>query len=272
MKSGFVDLDTHKLFYKIKGTGPRVIMVTGTNSDTRHAPSIYDVPGIENFEVLNFDHRGMGQSSTTTTPPEMVDYGADIARLMDHIGWDQAAVIGVSFGGMVAQQFATRHAERLSCLILCCTSSGGAGGSSYPLHELSDLSAEEYAAFIMTKMNLEHTAEWQKDHPEKAQKTYEFYLQGAKGSHSTPEKLAAMKRQFAARARHDVYEQLKSFNKPTLIACGEDDGVAPVDNSQALHKILAGSQLKIFAGGHLFLRENAKTWPTLLAFLTEHCK
>jgi len=271
MNSGFADLGTHKLFYKIKGNGPRVIMVTGTNSDTRHTPSIYDVPGIGNFEVLNFDHRGMGQSSTTKSPPEMADYAADIERLMDHIGWDKAAVIGVSFGGMVAQQFAIRHPERLSCLILCCTSSGGAGGSSYPLHELSDLSAEEYAAFIMTKMNLKHTPEWQKDHPQKAKKTYEFYLQGAKGSHSTPEKLAAMKMQFAARARHDVYEQLKGFEKPTLIACGEDDGVAPVDNSQALHEVIPGSEIKIFAGGHLFLRENAKAWPSLLKFLNTHC-
>ncbi len=270
MNSGFADLGTHKLFYKIKGSGPRVIMVTGTNSDTRHAPSIYDVPGIENFEVLNFDHRGMGQSTTPNTAPEMADYGADIMHLMDHIGWDTASVIGVSFGGMVAQQFAIRHSDRVSSLILCCTSSGGAGGSSYPLHELSDLSAEEYAAFIMKKMNLNHTAEWQKENPEKAKKTYEFYLRGAEGSHSTPEKLAAMKLQFAARARHDVYEQLKTFNKPTLIACGKDDGVAPVDNSQALANIIPDAQLEVFEGGHLFLRENAKAWPTLLAFLNAH--
>ncbi|WP_169568997.1 alpha/beta fold hydrolase [Sneathiella limimaris] len=268
MTSNFLDLNTHRIFYKIQGKGPRIVLVTGTNSDTRHTPTIYDVPGIEKFEVLNFDHRGMGQSTSPATDPTLSAYAEDIAKLLHHIGWEKSNIIGVSFGGMVAQHFAVSHPEMIDKLVLCCTSSGGKGGSSYPLHELMDLSAEEYAAFIMKKMNLKHTDAWQKSDPEKAKKAYEFYLKGAKGSHSTPEKLEAMKKQFAARANHDLYEELGSLPIETFIACGEDDGVAPVANSRALAARIPHGQLHIYKGGHLFLKEDAKAWPSILKFIT----
>ena len=145
-QQGFADLGSHRLFYKIKGHGPRLMIISGTNSDTRQIPSIYDAPGASEFELLNFDHRGMGQSSSPDTPPTMEDYADDIAKLLDHLGWEETAVVAVSFGGMVAQHFALRHPDRVSRLTLCCTSPGGEGGSSYPLHELTDLTAEEICA------------------------------------------------------------------------------------------------------------------------------
>ncbi len=267
MKSGFADIGTHQLFYKIKGNGPRVVLITGTNSDTRHTPTIYDVPGIENFEVLNFDHRGMGQSSSPDQDPSMQAYADDIAALLDHFGWQKTTVIGVSFGGMVAQHFAIRHQQKVEKLVLCCTSSGGFGGSSFPLHEIVDFTPEEYASFIMKKMHLEHTDAWQSEHPKKAQQMYEFYLRGAQAAHSTPAKKIAQRKQFIARSKHDVYEALKSLTVPTMIACGRHDGVAPVSNSEAMAKVIPHSTLQIFSGGHLFLREDAKSWPTILKFI-----
>jgi 3-oxoadipate enol-lactonase len=267
MKSGFADLGTHQLFYKIKGEGPRVVLITGTNSDTRHAPTIYDVPGIDGFEVLNFDHRGMGQSSSPNEDPSMQSYADDIAALFDHIGWEKATVIGVSFGGMVAQHFAVRHQHRVEKLALCCTSSGGAGGSSFGLHNIVHFSPAEYASFIMKKMHLQHTDAWQHEHPKKAQQMYEFYLRGAEAAHSTPAKKDAQRKQFEARSKHDLYEDLKSLTVPTLVACGLHDGVAPVSNSEAMADVIQNSTLHIFKGGHLFLREDAKSWPTLLKFI-----
>ncbi|WP_025898833.1 alpha/beta fold hydrolase [Sneathiella glossodoripedis] len=269
MNSGFADLGTHEIFYKIRGSGPRIVMITGTNSDTRHSPTIYDVPGIEKFEVLNFDHRGMGQSSSPAQDPTLQDYADDIAKLLEIIDWQNAIVIGVSFGGMVAQHFALRHQEKVEKLILCCTSSGGAGGSSFPLHELIDYSPEEYARFIMKKMHLQHTDDWQKQNPVKARQMYEFYLRGAEAAHSTTAKKTAQKKQFLARAKHDVFNQLNELKIPTLVACGIHDGVAPVENSEALAAAIPNSQLHKFRGGHLFLREDPKSWPTLLKFMKD---
>jgi len=267
MKSGFADLATHKIFYKIRGEGSRLLIITGTNSDTRHTPTIYDAPGSGAFELLNFDHRGMGQSSTPDAPLTMQCYADDIAKLLDVVGWEKTAVIGVSFGGMVAQHFALSYPEKISKLTLCCASSGGEGGSSYPLETLVDYTAEEYASFIMKQMNLKHNDDWQAAHPKLAKRTYDYYFQGADASYNDPNKYAAMKEQFAARADHDVYDRLKMLNIPTLVACGELDGVAPPENSKAMAGVIPNSRLETFKGGHLFLKEDAKAWPVLFDFL-----
>ncbi len=243
------------------------MIITGTNSDTRQTPTIYDAPGASEFELLNYDHRGMGQSSSPDTPPTMEDYADDIAKLLDQLGWESTAVVAVSFGGMVAQHFALRHPDRVTRLTLCCTSPGGDGGSSYPLHELTDLTAEEYARFIMTKMNLQHTPEWQAEHPEKAEKVFQYYYRGARPNYEDPIKHQAMINQFAARSKHDVHQQIHHLTMPTLIACGKDDGVAPLSNSEFLSEAIPNSELKVFEGGHLFMKENSKAWPYMFSFL-----
>ncbi len=266
-QTGFADLGSHKIFYKIAGQGPRLMIITGTNSDTRHTPTIYDAPGADKFELLNFDHRGMGQSGTTDTAPEMADYADDIAKLLDHLGWDNTAVVGVSFGGMVAQHFALRHPDRVTRLALCCTSPGGDGGSSYPLHTLLDKTAEEYARFIMKKMNVKHDDAWQEKYPVKAKATYEFYLRGADQNFGDPERFKALKNQFMARSRHNTYDQLHLLPMPVLVAAGIDDGVAPPENAEAMADVIPKSELKIFRGGHLFMKEDPKAWPYLFNFL-----
>ena len=81
----------------------------------------------------------------------MAAYADDAAALMDALDIESAHVLGISFGGMVAQEFAIAHRDRVQRLALFCTSPGGAGGASYPLDELEhlDLKARAKAMLLL---------------------------------------------------------------------------------------------------------------------------
>ena len=125
-----------------KKKGP-LLYISGSGGDLRNKPNHFDSPLAEYFEVIGYDQRGLGQTSKPGGMYTMQQYADDAADLLDSLGLNRVPVVGVSFGGMVAQEFAIRHPNKASKLVLCCTSSGGKGGSSYPLHELEGLKSNE---------------------------------------------------------------------------------------------------------------------------------
>ncbi len=75
--------------------------------------------------------------------------------------------------------------------------------------------------------------------------------------------------QVAARAKHDVFDQLNSLTMPALIACGAYDGIATPERSKALCGAIPNAQLKTFEGGHSFLKEDESAWPAIIEFLMD---
>ena len=160
--------------------GPRVLFISGTGGDLRRSPNAFDWPLTKHFEVLAYDQRGLGQTDRPDAPYTMADYAADADALLQAVGWDRCMVIGVSFGGMVAQEFAIRYQHRVEKLVLCCTSSGGAGGASYPLHEVKGLTLEEYARLVITLADNRRDAAWQAAHQQEFQTLLKDTLNGLK--------------------------------------------------------------------------------------------
>src|SRR5579863_498031 len=154
------------LYYERAGRGAPLLFISGTGGDLRVKPNVFDGPLVKSFDVLAYDQRGLGRSGKPDVAYSMADYADDAAALMDHIGWPSAKVVGVSFGGMVAQELVLRHPAKVERLVLACTSPGGAGGASYPFHEIQHLKGEARARFLMPISDTRHDEAWAASHAE----------------------------------------------------------------------------------------------------------
>lgn len=160
---------------------PRLLFINGTGGDLRVRPNVLDGPLAKNFNLLAYDQRGLGQTEIPEGPYTMAEYGDDAAAVLDHVGWDSAHVYGVSFGGMVAQHLAIHHPDRVKKLVLACTSSGGEGGASYPLHDIHHLEGRGRFEFMMGVSDTRNGPEWQKDNSDRVEKIWEFTQDQRKG-------------------------------------------------------------------------------------------
>ena len=186
--------------------------------------------------------------------------------MADEAGWEQFALFGISFGGMVAQELAVTHPDRIERLALLCTSPGGAGGSSYPLHTLAALPAEERFAIGLRNLDSRFDDAWLAEHPFDAMIV--DGMRARQGEDKPEAQLRAEAMQLEARSHHDVWDRLPAITCPTLIMAGEFDGTAPVANSEAIHSRIAGSELRRYQGGHLFVYQDRQAFPDLIEFIT----
>jgi len=256
-----------RMYYEIRGIGPRLLSISSTGGDLRRSPNIFEMPIAQHFEILAYDQRGLGQTSRPDIPYTMADYADDANGLLDAVGWNRCLVIGISFGGMVAQEFALRYPQRVERLVLACTSSGGAGGASYPLHELADLPVEEYVRCILKLSDTRRDAGWQAANPAQFQGLFDRTLAGLRVGADEPGREVGARRQLEARAHHDTYERLPMLRIPVYICGGRYDGIATPANLEAMKKQIPGARLELFEGGHLFFIQDPRAFERIAAFL-----
>ena len=255
------------IYYETGGSGERLLFISRTGGDLRNKPNIFESPLVNQFEVLSYDQRGFGQTSKPDKPYSMAGYADDAAGLLDTLGWERCYVIGISFGGMVAQEFALRHPHKIRRLALMCTSSGGQGGSSYPLHELSDLPIEERARKSIEISNLHWDKEWQEKNSSLYEAALEMRYNQLKFVSKDPELMLGSKRQLEARKQHDTWDRLPQISIPTGIFGGKYDGIAPLENLEKLQQAIPGAILEMFEGGHVFHLQDRNAWPRIVKFL-----
>ena len=251
------------LYYELGGSGERLLFISGTGQDLRRSPRLTDAPGFARFELLQYDQRGLGQSAVPEGPYSMADYADDAAALLDEVGWDRCLVFGVSFGGMVAQEFAIRHPARVARLVLACTSAGGVGGASYPLHELVGVEAATALDLRLRILDTRWDAVWQADNPE----TVAMIAQGFKLDGAAEGPGAGPLLQLEARRHHDTSGRLGQISCPTLVCGGRYDGIAPPANSEFLAREIPNAELVLFDGGHIFFMQDPAAMPAMLDFL-----
>ena len=252
------------VYYERSGEGPPLLFLNGSGATLASSGLLVDLFR-SSFDVVAHDQRGLGKTDVPPGPYTMADYAADALTLMDHVGWATCRVIGVSFGGMVAQELAVTAPDRVERLALVCTSPGGPAGASYPLHELESLSAAERAQRAVQLLDTRFDAAWLKSHPDDA--ALVKMMAGRNAGTKTDEQARGEREQLLARRDHDVGDRLAKVTCPTLIAAGRYDGIAPLVNSEAIATRVLNAELRVYEGGHAFFAQDRKAIPDIIEFL-----
>lgn len=192
-----------------------------------------------------FDMPGVGGSPEPTVPYNPFTMCRTTAKLLDQLGLEQVDVMGVSWGGAMAQHFALQHGGRVRRLVLCATTAGMlmVPGSPAALSKMADPRRYVDAAFME-----KHFATLYGDALGKT---------AGKNSHIgrlTPPSRRGYLYQLIAMLGWTSAPALPFLKKPTLIMMGDEDSIVPLVNGKFLHALIPGSELEVFqGGGHLFL-------------------
>lgn len=250
---------TPRLHHVRRGGGQPLLLIMGMGGHHR----MWGEPFLrlleQDFDVVMFDHRGIGTSDRADAPFSVADLADDAARLLDLVGWHQAHVFGISLGGMVAQELVLRHPSRVRTLALGCTYPGrggdlrGAGGTRYV--EAASTGDEELALRVAYEVNV--SAAYAADPA-----NFEVFRTESLAVR-VPTPVVLM--QLQAVLGHDAIERLPTVSVPTLVLHGTADEMLVVANGRHLASLIPGARLELFDGaGHLFWWEEPDRTAALL--------
>lgn len=253
-----------KLAYQQRGAGTPLVMIHGAQGDQSmfndFAPAF-----ASQYRVLTFDQRGSGLSEKPAGEYSIAMLADDTAVLMDLLGYHPAHVVGVSMGGMIAQELALRHPSKVRSLVLGCTTPGGAqavrigGGAFTKAYSTQPMSAEDrgraLAEAAFTKGYIER-------HPQ-------IIASMIEARRERPLDPVALDHRLKAALRHDTFERLPQIKSPTLVVTGRDDALISWENSRLLAQRIPDAQLVILEpAGHCFwLEQPEQSRAAILGFL-----
>jgi pimeloyl-ACP methyl ester carboxylesterase len=256
--------DGVELYYESTGSGDPVLLVMGLGMAATGWWRTVAVLA-ERFRVLAFDNRGSGRSDTPKGPYSIVRFAADAAAVLDAAGEKDAHVYGISLGGMIAQELALSHPERVRSLVLGASTPGGVE------HVLPD---KETLGFIQRRASMGFEEGVWASIP---------YNYGAATRTAHAERLGAdiverlryppdaegYKAQLAAAWGWDATARLAELDLPALVLHGDEDRIIPVENGRRLARAIQGARYEELAGaGHLYPTDEPRADREVLRFLT----
>ena len=238
-----------ELHYAERGEGEPLLLIMGLAGTHLSWGEPFLDALAAGFRVIAYDHRGVGRSSRVGDDFTVVDLAEDAAGLLDALDLDSAHVVGISLGGMVAQELVLRHPERVRSLVLGCSYAGGEGSARTPPENLQRLGEawqsgdREHALRTNWEINVSPGFAAQPG-------AYETWREMALAGRVS---LAVIALQLRAGAGHDTSERLDRIAAPTLVVHGTADVMLPPENSRAIADRVPGARLVELDGvGHLF--------------------
>jgi len=250
------------LYYEISGpsSGPPLLMLRGLARTIRHWGSLLDELG-SSFRLVVMDNRGAGLSGAPLPPYSTAEMADDAASVLEHAGIGQAAVFGVSLGGMIAQELCLRHPERVTRLILGCTRAGGRTGRATSRNATLALLG---ALALPEARTLERTAPFVLS-PQFLERHPEVLVEWQRIARERPMRRRGLLGQLSAALRHDTSLRLERIGVPVLVVSGDADRLIDAENSRYLARAIRGARLELLPGaGHDIPTERPLEIATLL--------
>jgi 3-oxoadipate enol-lactonase len=256
-----VELTGTELNYERSGSGEPLLLIQGMSANHlawgRPFASLLE----RDFEVIAFDNRGMGLSSPATEAFSIAEMAADTAGLLDALEIESAHVLGISMGGMIAQELALAHPGKLRSLTLGCTYCGGEGSQLMDPSDFRGLveamgSGDARKIFrAMYDLNLSPGFRAEESH------FAEFTTMAS--ALAAPRETIGL--QMQAILAHDTSARLPGISTPTMVIHGTVDRVLGYPNGPLIAGLIPGAQLETFEDvGHMFWWEQPERTAELL--------
>jgi len=256
------------LNYEFDGEGsdePVVVLINGLADDLDSWD--FQVPALRaaGLRVLRFDNRGIGKTDAPTEPYTSRQLAADAKALVDHLGLSDIHLLGVSMGGMIAQEYALAYPSDLRSLTLACTYAAPGPFCSRLFAIWSDLAQDLGLGIVMRDVALwAFTVDFFESRPDEARE-FEEALAGL----ALP--VSAYLSQLNVIQTHDSFDRLGDIAVPTLVLVGEQDILIPVRLSRAMQAGIAGSKFQAVPGGHACLWEAPDEFnEALITYMAAH--
>ena len=235
------------IHYEVHGEGPPLLLISGLGGGTW---SWYgQVPYFrEGYRTIVFDNRGAGKSDMPGGPYRMEEFARDALCVLDRLEVERAFVVGISMGGMIAQELALGALERVRALVLGCTHCGGEVCISPTAEVMQTLMANEgltHEEIVKKNLPLFFSPEFLSARPERIAE----YCRVQSETPGQPDE--AYRAQLAAIRAFDASDRLPGLLIPTLILTGSRDVLIPRENSYLLAEMIEGSEIVTLPGaGH----------------------
>ena len=248
-----IDIAGNDLYYERRGAGEPLLLIQGLGGNSLHWGEGF-LGGLEDsFELILFDNRGAGRSGPLGEGEHTIaDLASDALGLLDALEIESAHVVGISMGGMVAQEVVLAAPQRVRTLTLGCTFPGGPEAKMTDMEVVGLLAEAVLSGDDERTLRVGYEVMIAAEYGEQ-EGAYELYTELA-GQYRAP--IPVLMAQLAAIMGHDTSERLGDVEVPTLVIHGTEDRLMAVENGELIARLVPGAQLELLEGsGHMFFWE-----------------
>jgi pimeloyl-ACP methyl ester carboxylesterase len=243
-----VDLGGTELHYLRAGAGEPMLLIQGMSATHLTWGRPFLSPLEQSFECVVFDNRGMGLSGPAELPFTIADLAADTAGLLDALEIERAHVVGISMGGMVAQELALAHPERIRTLTLGATYCGGPEGTLMAPEDLQMLGA----AMASGEREQVFRAMWEINLSPSFREDEDRFTEFCEMATALPAPKEVILQQMRACGAHDTSARLGQLAVPTQVIHGTADRLLGVGNGRQIASLLSIEPQLLEDVGHMF--------------------